>query len=113
MGSLMPGMSATRIVETTRELRPAEVEAGQAAATSQAMQGVLAGGMSPARIGERVVRAIEDDEFWIFTHPEWKDMAEAVTGDMLAAFGPSADPDYRGDDIAGLIAANGGRMFGR
>ena len=110
---LMPGMSATRIVETTRELRPAEVEAGQAAATSQAMQGVLAGGMSPARIGERVVRAIEDDEFWIFTHPEWKDMAEAVTGDMLAAFGPSADPDYRGDDIAGLIAANGGRMFGR
>ena len=109
---LMPGMSATRIVETTRELRPVEVEVGKAAATSQAMQGVLAGGMSPARIGERVVQAIEADDYWIFTHPEWKEMAEAVTADMLAAFGPSADPDYRGDDIAGLIAANGGRMFG-
>lgn len=109
---LMPGMSATRIVETTRNLRPAEVEIGNAAATSQAMQGVLAGGMSPDRIGERVVRAIEGDEFWIFTHPEWKEMAELVTADMLSAFGPSADPGYRGDDIAGLIAANGGRMFG-
>jgi NAD(P)-dependent dehydrogenase (short-subunit alcohol dehydrogenase family) len=109
---LMPGMSATRIVETTRTLRPAETEVGNAAATSQAMQGVLAGGMSPDRIGERVVRAIEGNEFWIFTHPEWKEMAELVTADMLSAFGPSADPSYRGDDIAGLIAANGGRMFG-
>ncbi len=109
---LMPGMSATRIVETTRTLRPGESEAGKAATTSQAMQGVLAGGMSPDRIGARVVRAIEGGDYWIFTHPEWKAMAELVTQDMLAAFGESADPDYRGDDIDGLIAANGGRMFG-
>jgi len=109
---LMPGMSATRIVETTRDLRPAQVEVGRAAATSQAMQGVLAGGMDPAKIGARVVRAIEHGDYWIFTHPEWKAMAELVTRDMLTAFGESADPDYKGDDIDGLIAANGGRMFG-
>ncbi len=109
---LMPGMSATRIVETTRDLRPAQVEVGRAAATSQAMQGVLAGGMDPAKIGARVVRAIENGDYWIFTHPEWKAMAELVTRDMLTAFGESADPDYKGDDIDGLIAANGGRMFG-
>ncbi|WP_234178516.1 SDR family NAD(P)-dependent oxidoreductase [Sphingopyxis sp. NFH-91] len=109
---LMPGMSATRIVETTRDLRPAQVEVGRAAATSQAMQGVLAGGMDPAKIGARVVQAIENGDYWIFTHPEWKAMAELVTRDMLTAFGESADPDYKGDDIDGLIAANGGRMFG-
>lgn len=109
---LMPGMSATRIVETTRDLRPAQVEVGRAAATSQAMQGVLAGGMDPAKIGARVVRAIENGDYWIFTHPEWKAMAELVTRDMLTAFGEFADPDYKGDDIDGLIAANGGRMFG-
>jgi len=109
---LMPGMSATRIVETTRELRPVEVEVGKAAATSQAMQGVLAGGMAPEKIGARVVQAIENGDYWIFTHPEWKAMAELVTQDMLSAFGPSADPGYKGDDIDGLIAANGGRMFG-
>ena len=88
---LMPGMSATRIVETTRDLRPVEVEVGKAAATSQAMQGVLAGGMSPDKIGARVVAAIEAGEYWIFTHPEWKAMAELVMQDMLASFGPSAD----------------------
>ena len=109
---LMPGMSATRIVETTRDLRPAQGETGVAAETSQAMQGVLAGGMSPARIGERVVRAIENGDYWIFTHPEWKALAERVTADMLASFEESADPAYQGDDIDGLIAANGGRMFG-
>lgn len=109
---LMPGMSATRIVETTRDLRPVEVEVGQAATTSQAMQSVLAGGMAPEKIGARVVEAIEAGEYWIFTHPEWKAMAELVTQDMLASFGPSADPAYKGDDIDGLIAANGGRMFG-
>lgn len=109
---LMPGMSATRIVETTRDLRPAQGETGAAAETSQAMQGVLAGGMSPARIGERVVRAIENGDYWIFTHPEWKTLAERVTADMLASFEESADPAYQGDDIDGLIAANGGRMFG-
>ena len=109
---LLPGMSATRIVETTRDLRPAPVEAGDAAVTSQAMQGVLAGGMRPARVAARVVQAIEAGDFWIFTHPEWKAMAELVTADMLAGFGASADPDYRGDDVDRLIAANGGRMFG-
>jgi NAD(P)-dependent dehydrogenase (short-subunit alcohol dehydrogenase family) len=109
---LMPGMSATRIVETTRDLRPVAGEVGAAANTSAAMQNVLAGGMQPAKVAARVVRAIENDEFWIFTHPEWKAMAELVTADMLAGFGASADADYRGDDIDGLIAANKGRMFG-
>lgn len=103
---LCPGMSATRIVETTRTLRPGETEGGAAAETSRAMQAVLAGGMNPGRIGERVAQAIEADAFWIITHPEWKGMAEAQAAEMLAAFGASADPDYRGDDIAGLLKAN-------
>ncbi len=109
---LMPGMTATRIVETTRTLRPSAGETEAAAATSKAMQGVLAGGMPPAKSAAMVLQAIQGNRFWIFTHPEWKKMAEMVTADMLAGFGDSADPDYRGDDIDGLIAANGGRMFG-
>ncbi|RVT94190.1 SDR family NAD(P)-dependent oxidoreductase [Sphingomonas crocodyli] len=109
---LMPGMSSTRIVETTRNLRPVGLETGKAATTSQAMQGVLAGGMAPGKVAAKVIQSIRDNQFWIFTHPEWKRMAELVTADMLAGFGASADPDYVGDDIDGLIAANGGRMFG-
>lgn len=108
---LCPGMSATNIVATTARLRPGAGEQGAAAATAQNMSGVLAGGMSPARIGERVVQAIQAGEFFIFTHPEWKAMAQAQFDEILSAFGPSADPDYAGDDIDGLIAANGARRM--
>jgi NAD(P)-dependent dehydrogenase (short-subunit alcohol dehydrogenase family) len=108
---LCPGMSATNIVATTQRLRPGAGERGQAVQTAQSMSGVLAGGMSPRKIGERVVRAIEADEFFIFTHPEWKGMAEAGFAEMLAAFGESADPTYAGDDIAALLAANGARRM--
>jgi len=108
---LCPGMSATNIVATTATLRPGATEQGQAAQTAQNMSGVLAGGMSPAKIGERLVRAIEAGEFFVFTHPEWKGMAEAQFAEMLSAFGESADPAYKGDDIAGLVAANGARRM--
>ena len=103
---LCPGMSATNIVATTANLRPGGGEQGKAAQTAQNMSGVLASGMRPGPIGERVVQAIETGEFFIFTHPEWKGMAEAQFAEMLAAFGASADPSYAGDDIAGLVAAN-------
>jgi len=109
---LCPGMAATRIVETTRQLRPGAVETGAAAGTSQAMGSVLASGMSPRKIGARVLKAIMADEFYVFTHPEWKRLLEPQLAEMLAAFGPSADPGYRGDDIDALIAANGARAFG-
>jgi NAD(P)-dependent dehydrogenase (short-subunit alcohol dehydrogenase family) len=108
---LCPGMSATNIVETTQRLRPGASEQGQAAQTAQNMTSVLAGGMSPEKIGQRVVRAIERGEFYIFTHPEWKRLAEPQVAEMLAAFGESADPDYPGDDIDGLIAANCARRL--
>src|SRR3546814_19269578 len=108
----MPGMSATRIVETTRDLRPVDQEVGKAAATSQAMQGVLAGGMSPDRIGARVAQAIENGDYWIFNHSEWKAMAELETQDMMSAFGTSGDTATRGEEIDGLVQTNGGRRVG-
>src|SRR3546814_21073208 len=40
---LMPGMSAPRIVATTRDLRPVEIDVGKAAGTSQQVMGVLSG----------------------------------------------------------------------
>lgn len=108
---LCPGMSATRIVETTATLRPGASEQAAAARTAQSMRSVLASGMSPDKIGERVVKAIETGEFYIFTHPEWKRLVEPQIAEMMAAFGESADPDYPGDDIDGLVAANGARRM--
>ena len=108
---LCPGMVATRIVETTRDLRPVQPEQGAAAITAQAMSGVLASGMDPQAIGDHVARAILANDFYIFTHPEWREMLKIHTDEMLDAFGASSDPAYLGDDIEGLIGANGGRPF--
>ncbi len=103
---LCPGMVATSIVETTRTLRPVQQEVGDAAATSQAMQAVLAGGMPPGPIGDHVVRAIKAGDFFVFTHPEWKPRVEDQQAALLAAFGVSADPSYAGDNIGAVAAAN-------
>lgn len=108
---LCPGMVATNIVATTRNLRPGAAEAGAAAQTAQNMDAVLASGMSPEKIGARVVQAVEAGDFYIFTHPEWKQLAEPLVAEMLGAFGPSADPGYRGDDIEALVAANNARRM--
>lgn len=103
---LCPGMSATNVVMNTHLLRPGADTSGEATRQAEAMKGVLASGMPPERIAERVVRAIRDNEFYIFTHPEWKRLLEPQLAELLAAFGESADPSYPGDDIDGLLAAN-------
>jgi hypothetical protein len=104
-------MVATNIVDNTRKLRPGGGETGGAAKTSRAMGSVLASGMSPGAIGRRVAQAVETDAFYVFTHPEWRSLAEPQLAEILAAFGPSADPSYEGDDIDALIAANGARRM--
>ena len=108
---LCPGMTATRVVENTHLLRPGSDQDGTAQKQAEAMRGVLSGGMPPDRIAERVVQAIQNQDFYIFTHPEWKQLLEPQIAEMLAAFGESADPSYAGDDMDGLVKANGAKRL--
>lgn len=108
---LCPGMTATNVVANTHLLRPGRNPDEEVAQQADAMRTVLAGGMSPDRIGARVVKAIQEGEFYIFTHPEWRRLLEPQIAELLAAFGESADPDYQGDDIEALISANGAKRM--
>lgn len=99
---LCPGMTRTRIVETTQNLRPGAAEAGVGAETAAAMNAILSTGMSPDAVGRAVRHAILHDQLFIFTHPEWKVLAEARFAEMLEGFGPSAEPGYR-DDISQIL----------
>lgn len=108
---LCPGMVATNVVSNTALLRPGAEATGAAAETAAAMKDVLAAGMQPDKIAARVIEAIERDAFYIFTHPEWKRLAEPQIAEMMAAFGASADPDYKGDDIDSLLKANNVRRM--
>ncbi|MEN3950520.1 SDR family NAD(P)-dependent oxidoreductase [Iodidimonas sp. SYSU 1G8] len=56
------------------------------------------GSMNAANVGARVVKAIEGNELYIFTHPEYRPMVEARCNAVLAAFGESAQPGFQEPD---------------
>jgi len=51
--------------------------------------------MQPIWLGRAVVRAIENDEPYIITHPDYRPALEARHRELLAAFGEPAQPGYR------------------
>ena len=97
---LCPGIVATRIIETSTALRPNE-RAG-IGTTMADVQSMLAAGMDPDRVGAMAVDAIAADRFYVFPHPEWKDLFAAQSADILAGVGESAQPGYA-DDLSGFL----------
>jgi hypothetical protein len=57
-------------------------------------------GMTPDAVGERVVRAIRDDEFFVFTHEEPRAWIEARHRRILEAFDRVADAPDADEDAA-------------
>jgi hypothetical protein len=54
------------------------------------VQARAATGMSPDLVGERVVHAIRNDEFFVFTHPEGRTRVEQRHARIIAAFDTAA-----------------------
>jgi NAD(P)-dependent dehydrogenase (short-subunit alcohol dehydrogenase family) len=80
---LCPGFVRTRIMESERNrpgTRAARPTTEAARAFLAAYDDMVAAGMPPERVAERVVDAIRAERFWIFPHPE-----------MLAAVQARAD----------------------
>ena len=50
------------------------------------MSELMASALDPAIVGDMVLNAILNEEFWIFTHPELKSAVEARGADIAAAF---------------------------
>jgi NAD(P)-dependent dehydrogenase (short-subunit alcohol dehydrogenase family) len=98
---LCPGMTDTAFMRNA--VKRGDAQAGSAVET------VLAKGMPPSAIGRRVLAAIEADEFYIFTHGDWREDVARRQADLLSAFGANADPGYR-EDVAGLLAASASRL---
>ncbi|HSG89666.1 MAG TPA: SDR family NAD(P)-dependent oxidoreductase [Pseudomonadales bacterium] len=89
---LCPGMVRTRILESERNRPDAfegdspEAEAA-AQAQSAAMNMAMATGIDPAEVGQIVVDGVREGKFWLFTHPEMKEMAAARAAEQVEAFG--------------------------
>jgi NAD(P)-dependent dehydrogenase (short-subunit alcohol dehydrogenase family) len=109
---LCPGMTATRIVETTGGLRPDDNRGGFTEDGMKTMTAVMNTGMRPDAVGEMVARSIETDEFYIFPSPEWKPMAECFYAEILSGFRESAQPGHADDLNTFLKTWGRTEMFG-
>jgi len=78
---LCPGFVRTNIAESGRN-RPKSLprvafHAEQEAMMDQMMRSAVAAGIGPEEVAEHVVRAIREERFYIFTHPEMKGAFES------------------------------------
>jgi len=91
---LCPGFVRTRIHESGRNRQAkyggdGDVDPGLNEERAAGAQLVLSG-IDPDIVGMRVVEAVRDNELYIFTHPQFKDAAEARFASIRAAFDRAA-----------------------
>jgi NAD(P)-dependent dehydrogenase (short-subunit alcohol dehydrogenase family) len=106
VGVLCPGFVRTNIDKSARNRPdrfggPGEVELGVASALVQA-------GIEPSRVGERVREAIQNDEMYIFTHPNMRGAVEDRFARIMAGFDAAeASPALQGVESAVPDLVNG------
>ena len=83
---LCPGFVRTRIGESERNRPDGRAKSG----IGDTVSGLLNAGISPAEAADLVVKAIRDEQFWIFTHPEMLEAVELRAGTMLRGERPAA-----------------------
>jgi NAD(P)-dependent dehydrogenase (short-subunit alcohol dehydrogenase family) len=66
---------------------------------SPVMASLLKRGLSPDQVGQYVLRAIEDDDFFIFTHPETREWVEEWHARVMAGFD-------RADELRRVLGIN-------
>lgn len=87
VSTLFPGLTRSRMAES---------DAGGAVAQDPArLAAIRANMMDPVWLGRAVVRAVEHNEAYIITHPEYRDHLAERHGRILAAFGEPAQPGYK------------------
>jgi NAD(P)-dependent dehydrogenase (short-subunit alcohol dehydrogenase family) len=88
---LCPGFVRTRIAESERN-RPQwapDREAPGSAELRGAVQNMVAGGIAPATVADRVIDAVRTNTFYILTHPELDDALRTRFDDILQRRPPS------------------------
>ena len=71
---LCPGPINTNISQHSVDYRPSHQDKPRKIKDNKTTQGIeesLQAGMQPDEVGELVAKAIEDNKFWILTHPHW------------------------------------------
>ena len=103
---MCPGFVRTQIYDSDRN-KPASYGGRPAEPKDPGiMKQLVDNGMDPAILAQRVIEGIEDNELYIFTHPEMKGMIEARFKTILAAMDKAAKSpalkDYKPQDLSAL-----------
>jgi NAD(P)-dependent dehydrogenase (short-subunit alcohol dehydrogenase family) len=83
-----PGLVKSKIYESDL-IRPAELSTDVTPADAEFMRilpDLHEAGMDPEEIGEKVLRAIRGNDFYVFTHPDHRDELREVFDETIAAF---------------------------
>jgi NAD(P)-dependent dehydrogenase (short-subunit alcohol dehydrogenase family) len=94
---LCPGLVKSRIYESDR-IRPAHLSTDTTPADAQFMSvlpQIHEAGMEPDEVGEKVLRAIRRNDFYVFTHPEFRDELREIFDEALAALPDEPAPPER------------------
>jgi len=92
---LCPGGVQSNLVETTAALRAKLVPTSGGPAEALLTQKLPhVPKMDPRNVGEMVLRAIRNDELYVFTHPEYRPLVEERFATAIDAFADSAEPGY-------------------
>jgi len=103
-----PGLVKSKIYESD-QIRPAELSTDVTPADEEFMRilpGLHDAGMDPEEIGEKVLRAIEWNDFYVFTHPDHRDELRGIFDEIIAAFPDEPVPP-------GRLAVEEGRRAGK
>jgi NAD(P)-dependent dehydrogenase (short-subunit alcohol dehydrogenase family) len=103
-----PGLVKSKIYESDL-IRPPELSTDVTPADEEFMRilpGLHDAGMEPDEIGEKVLRAIRRNDFYVFTHPDHREELREIFEETLAAFPDEPVPPDR-------LAIEEGRRAGK
>jgi NAD(P)-dependent dehydrogenase (short-subunit alcohol dehydrogenase family) len=103
-----PGLVKSKIYESDR-IRPPELSPDVTPADEEFMRilpGLHDAGMDPDEIGEKVLQAIRENRFYVFTHPDHRDELRGIFDETIAAFPDEPVPPDR-------LAVEDGRRAGK
>jgi len=103
-----PGLVKSKIYESDL-IRPPELSTDVTPADEEFMRilpGLHEAGMDPDEIGEKVVRAIRENRFYVFTHPDHRDELRGIFDEIISSFPDEPVPPDR-------LAVEDGRRAGK
>lgn len=103
-----PGMVRTGLVVNSMDRIASDTHAAAPDTELRAhARAALEQGMDPDKVAARIVDAVRNDEFYVFTHPAFADTLASQGREMLAATVRGADPHYVPPDLSAFRARAG------